>query len=173
MSLASNHSFIAPETIDVDDYFVILDGNGHTNPDFGNSSPDELNIRSQSIEGAFPSEEAFHTPGLSSIVWNNNPPIAPDGENIEWAKKDSQVKEKVAKIEAKTRMEDEPNGIDLRTTLKTKDKMKIKVCPIFISSWLTNKVWFVFQRLRAKNFQHNKFPKNNHAGHRQVKTFYL
>jgi hypothetical protein len=53
-------------------------------------------------------------------------------------------KEKTTKIETQTRMEDQPNVIDLRTTLKTKDELKIKVCPLSLSSWLVNKVWFAF-----------------------------
>lgn len=130
-----NHeSLIAPETIDVDDNSVILDDNSHTNS--GNSSPDELNIRSLSTEGTFPSKYAFHS---RSTVRNDNLPIAPDGENTEWAKKKFQVREQVAKFEAKTRMGDQPNKIDLRTTLKTKNKMKTKVCLLFSSSWLINK----------------------------------
>jgi hypothetical protein len=132
MSPGSNHgyeSLIAPETIDVDDFSVMPDNNNKTNS--GNSSPDELNILSPSTEGAFPSKYGFGTPSHGSSVRNNNPPIAPDGENTEWAKKrysQVQVKEKVAKIEAKTRTEDQPNRIDLRTTIKTKDRMKTKVC---------------------------------------------
>jgi hypothetical protein len=135
----SHESLIAlPETIDVDDYSVKLDDNSHTNS--GNSSPDELNIRSLSTEGAFPSKYTFDTPSHGSAVRNNNPPIAPDGENTEWAKKKySHVGEEVAKIEAKTRMGDQPNKIDLRTTLKTKNKMKPKVCPLS-HRWLFNKV---------------------------------
>ena len=132
MSPGSNRShenLFTPETIDVDDYSVMFDNNSHTNS--GNSSPDELNIRSLSTEGAFPSKFAFDTPSHGSTVLNNNPPIAPDGENTEWAKKKySQVGEKVAKIEANILVEDQPNRIDLRTTLKTKDKMKTKVCPL-------------------------------------------
>ena len=131
MSPGSNHShesLIAPETIDVDDYSVMLDDNSHTKS--GNSSPDELNIRSLSSEGAFPSKYEFHKHSHGSTVRNDIPPIAPDGENTEWAKKKFQVREEVAKIEAKTRMGDQPNKIDLRTTLKTKNKMKTKVCPL-------------------------------------------
>lgn len=125
MSPASNRShesLIAPEPIDVDD-------NSHTNS--RNSSPDELNILS--TEGAFRSKYTFGTPSYDFTVRNNNPPIAPDGENTVWAKKKyyhHQVKEEVAKIEAKTRMEHQPNRIDLRKRLKTKEKMKTKVCPL-------------------------------------------
>ena len=123
----SHESLIAPETIDVDDYSVMLDDNDHTNS--GNSSPDELNIRSLSTEGAFPSKYTFDTPSHGSTFPNNNPLIAPDGENTEWAKKKySHVGQEVAKIEAKTRMGDQPNKIDLRT--KTRNKMKPKVCPL-------------------------------------------
>ena len=51
----------------------------------------------------------------------------------EWANKNFQVREEVARIEAKTRMEDQPNKIDLRDwVLKTKNKMKTKVCPLLI-----------------------------------------
>lgn len=131
MSPGSNRShkgLIAPETIDVDDYSVMLDDNSHMNS--GNSSPDELNIRSLSTEGAFSSKYTFDTPSHGSTVRNYNPPIAPDGENTEWAKKRFQVREEVAKIEAKTRMGDQPNKIDLREALKTKNKMKPKVCPL-------------------------------------------
>jgi len=94
MSSASkrSHESLAPEAIDVDDCSVILDDNSHTN--FGNSSPDELNIRSPSTEGDYPSKYTFVTPSHGSTVRNNNPPIAPDGENTMWAtKKYSQVGE--------------------------------------------------------------------------------
>lgn len=128
MSPGSNHShesLIATETIDVDNS-VVLDDNSHTNS--GNSSPDELNIRSLPTEGAFSSKYTFGTPSHGFTVRNSNPPIAPDGENTEWAKKKYSVRDKVAKIEAKTQMEDQPNRIDLRTALKTKNKMKPRVC---------------------------------------------
>ena len=115
----SHESLIAPETIDVDDI-------SHANS--GNSSPDELNIRSLSTEGAFLSRFGFDAPSHGSTVRNNNPHIVPDGENTEWAKKKySHVGERVAKIEAKSRMADQSNMMDLRT--KTKNKMKPKVCP--------------------------------------------
>jgi hypothetical protein len=130
-SKRSHESLIAPETIDVDDYPVMLDDNSHTS--IGNSSPDELNIRSPSTEGVFPSTYTFDTPSHGSTVWNNNPPIAPDGENTEWAKEKYsriKVRQAVATIEAKTHTEDQPNKIDLRTTIKTKNKMKTKVCPL-------------------------------------------
>jgi hypothetical protein len=122
----SHESLIAPETIDVEEYSVMLDDNSHTNS--GNSSPDELNILSLSTEGAFPSKYPFGTSSHGSTVRNNNPPIAPDGENTKWATKKYQVKEQIAIIEAKTVMpvEDQPNRIDLRTRIK--DKMKSKVC---------------------------------------------
>lgn len=124
----SHESLIMPETIDVDDYSVMLDDNSHTS--IGNSSPDELNIRSPSTEGAFPSKYTFDTPSHGSTV-RNYTPIVPDGENTEWAnKKFPHVSEAVAKIEAKTRMEDQPNKVDLRLYSKTKNKMKAKVCPL-------------------------------------------
>lgn len=129
MSPGSNHShesLIATETIDVDNS-VVLDDNSHTNS--GNSSPDELNIRSLPTEGAFSSKYTFGTPSHGFTVRNSNPPIAPDGENTEWAKKQYLVKERVANIEA-TLMEDQPRKIDLRTRVKTKEKMKTKVCPL-------------------------------------------
>ena len=124
----SHESLFTPEPIDVDNYPIMLDNNSHTNS--GNSSPDELNIRSLSTEGGFPSKYTFDTPSHSSTVRNNNPPIAPDGKNTEWAKKRFPgVKEKVAVIEAKTQVE--PNRIDLRmTVMRTKNKMKTKVCPL-------------------------------------------
>ena len=134
MSPASNHSYkslITPETIDVDDCSVMLDNNSKTNS--GKSSPDELNTLSPYTEGALPSKYVFDTPRHGSSVRNNIPRIVPDGKSTEWANKTfsqvSQVKEKVAKIEAKTRPEDQPNRIDLRT-IKTKDRMKTKVCPL-------------------------------------------
>jgi hypothetical protein len=128
MSPGSNRheSLIAPETIDVEECSVMLDDNSHTNS--GNSSPDELNILSLSTEGTFSSKYAFGTSSHGSTVWNNNPPIAPDGENTKWAKNKYNVKEKVANFEAKNRTEDQPNRIDLRTRLRTKEKMKTKVC---------------------------------------------
>ena len=126
----SQESLIASETIDVDDYSTMLDDNSHTN--MGNSSPDELNIRSPSTEGAFPSRYTFDTPSHAT-VWNN-PSVVPDGKNTEWANKNFLVKKQVAKIEAKTSMEDQPrdrpNKIDLRDAIKTKNKMKTKVCPL-------------------------------------------
>lgn len=141
----SHESLITPEAIDVDDSSVILDNNSHTNS--GNSSTDELNIRSLSTEGTVPSIYKFGTPSHGSTVRNNNPPIVSDGPHTEWLKKKhspSQVKEKIAKIEAKTQREDRPNRIDLRKTLKTKDRMKTKVCPPSLLSWLINKAWFIF-----------------------------
>jgi hypothetical protein len=113
----SHESLIA---IDVDDNSHMISGN---------SSPDELNIRS--TEGAFPSKYTSDTPSHGSTVRNNNPPIAPDGKNTEWANKEflqvGRVKGVVAKIEAG----DQPNKIDLRTVnLKNKNKMKTKVCPL-------------------------------------------
>ena len=139
-SNGSRESLITPEAIDVDDYSLILDNNSHIYS--GNSSPDELN--GLSAERALPSKYNFGTPSYGSTVRNHNP-IAPDGENTKWAKETySQVKEKVAEIEAKTYMEDRPNRIDLRTRLKTKDKMRTKVCPLSLSSWLINKIRLIF-----------------------------
>jgi len=141
-SKSSHDVLLASETIDVDDSSHWEYGdNSHTNI---NSSPDELNIRSPSEE-AHSSKYQFNTPRHGSIVRNNNPPIVPDGKNTEWANKkfsqgssnhisnrnpalSGQVREEVAKIEAKGRMGDPPK-IDLK--LKMKHKMKYKVRPLF------------------------------------------
>ena len=123
--------------IDVDEYCVMPGDNGHDD-----SSPDELNIRSTSIEGAdCPSKYPFNAPIHGSTVRNNYPLLVPDGENTEWAKKNfsqgssnhinsapsGQVRGEIAKIEA--RMGDQRNMIDLKEKLKP--KMKTKVCPFF------------------------------------------
>jgi hypothetical protein len=127
--------------IDVDEYCVMPADNDHTSLD--NSSPDELNIRSSSIGGAdYPSKYPFNTPSHGSTVRNDYPPLVPDGENTEWAKKNfsqgssnhihsvllGQVRGKVAKIEACIGAQ--RNMIDLREKLKL--RMKTKVCPFFI-----------------------------------------
>lgn len=128
---------LAPEPIDVDDG---CDDNSHTSIV---SSADELNIRSASIGEAHSSKYQFNTASHDSIFRNNNPPIVPDGENTEWAKTQfshdgsdynpapsGQVREKIAKIEAKTRMEDPPR-IDLAVKVKAKHKMKSKDNSLF------------------------------------------
>ena len=142
------HEIPIAEPIDVDDYIIMPGDNSHTS--IGTSSPDELNIRSPSAEGAnYPSKYRFDTPSHGSTARNNNPPIAPDGENTEWAKKTfsqgfaqpSQVKEEIAKIEAKIRVGNQPKAVDLKAQLKLRDKkkdrMKRKVCPLFFFE-LTN-----------------------------------
>jgi hypothetical protein len=144
MSPGSSHIHKTPDIIDVDDYSVILDDNRHTNCD-NFYSPDELNILSLSTEGAFPSKYAFDIPGHCPAVRNINPPIVPDGENSEWEKKKySQVKEKAAKVEVKAGVENLRSRIDLRTTLKTKEMKKIKVCPFSLSIWRIHKTFILF-----------------------------
>lgn len=143
-----NHEISIAEAIDVDDYIIMPGDNSHTS--IGTSSPDELNIRSPSAEEAnHPSKYRFDTPSHGFTAQNNNPPIAPDGENTEWAKKtffqgltlSGQVRDEIAKIEAKTRVGNQPKAIDLKAQLKlrdkTKDRMKRKVCPLFFFE-LTN-----------------------------------
>lgn len=154
MSLGSKRShevLLAPEPIDVDDSWdsVMHGDNNHTNTTI--SSPDELNIRSPSTEGAHSSKYQFNTPRHDSTDRNNNPPIAPDGANTEWATKkffqgsshilngnptsSGQVREKIAKIEAQTHIQ----KIDLTRKVKLKSKMKSKVRPLFFPSWLSHK----------------------------------
>jgi hypothetical protein len=60
-------------------------------------------------------------------------------------------------IEAKMRIEIQPNGIDLRTTLKTKDKLKIKVGTLSLSSGLINIVCFVFKGQEQKFYATTTF----------------
>lgn len=138
---------LPPETIDVDDINVcdpaIPDDNTYMN------SSDELNIRSPSAEEAHMSKYPFKATRHGSDVRHHNPSIVPDGESTEWLKRtifqgsndrnltrkspSGQVKEKVAKIEARNYMEGPPPKIDLAEKVKTtkmKNKMKNKVRPL-------------------------------------------
>lgn len=133
MSPASkrNHEISIAEPIDVDEYFIMPSDHSHAN--IRNSSPDELNILSAPEGPDYPSKYHFDAPSRGPTV-RNNLPIAPDGEHTEWAKKEfaqsGQVREEVAKIEAKT-----AQYIDLKSKMKMKPKtkpgMKSKVCPLF------------------------------------------
>ena len=135
---------LALETIDVDDDWDSSMGD-NSRTTLCISSSDELNIRGPSTEEAHSSKYSFNPPMHGSAVRSNNPPIAPDGESTEWAKKkfsqgssdyisnrnfppSGQVRNQVAKFEA---MENPPM-IDLKSKIKSiKSRMRTKVGPLF------------------------------------------
>jgi hypothetical protein len=134
---------LALETIDVDDDWDSSISGDNSRTTICISSPDELNIRSPSTEEAHSSKYSFNPPMHGSAIRSNNPPIAPDGESTEWAKKkfsqgssdhisnrnfppSGQVRDNVAKFEA---MKEDPPKIDLKSKLKY--KMRTKVRPLF------------------------------------------